>query len=432
MRERKTVEMFAFELFVVILMLIAYPLMVESVPPANSISMKIVNNAGAALEVYWIDTISGSRELVRQTSKPLRNGTDANINSYNSHQFVARFSKHLEGVEAFFTKGPSEESVVITYDRETKQLKAKQITKFHEIMDLIDAATVTCNEHAAGDEFSNCITGQVMQDIDRLTNTKQEMMKYRDVMAPSLRDYVCADPKVNISEKIHSDSATVDKRRYVADVYLDTPESKIWVVNGAITKRECDAISNGAVDAASAVVTGADGVGTTVAVDGGVSKKHYNVDVEYPDEEAAWPVFARALTITSQVTKLSLDAKGQDPLEIVSLEEGAEEGVQCSGTCDGTAYKPGSRVASAILFCEVPTSGGLVHFPKSDVILKPNFGSGVFYSYKNAESDHMDDGYVEHSICPITAGTQTSVRVHMRLYTPTAASTAAAAAAAGR
>ena len=47
----------------------------DAVPP-GSVIMKIVNNAGAPIELFWINVFEKDRPLLKQTSKPIRNNTD--------------------------------------------------------------------------------------------------------------------------------------------------------------------------------------------------------------------------------------------------------------------------------------------------------------------------------------------------------------------
>eukprot|EP01032_Pedospumella_encystans_P033825 gene33825-38226_t len=169
-----------------------------AVPPVNSIPVKIINHAGAPIEVYWIDTFSNDGTIVKQTAKPLRNSSDAHINSYDGHQFVAKFLNEVEGAEAYFTKGPSEETVIVEYDTESNVMTARQITKFDEIMDLINEATKTCN-NLEDSTFTDCIKSKVVEEAKRLTDTTNEIRRYRDLMSPRLNSYVCADDMANVS-----------------------------------------------------------------------------------------------------------------------------------------------------------------------------------------------------------------------------------------
>jgi hypothetical protein len=53
-------------------------------------------------------------------------------------------------------------------------------------------------------------------------------------------------------------------------------------------------------------------------------------------------------------------------------------------------------------------------FPKSDVVIRPSVGMGVFFTYKHANSSETDDGYTQHGLCPVQAGQHTVVSLHLR------------------
>ena len=76
----------------------------------------------------------------------------------------------------------------------------------------------------------------------------------------------------------------------------------------------------------------------------------------------------------------------------------------CDGTCDGTLHHPAGRVATAVLYCKTPERGGATTFTKADVFINPKPGMATFFSYKDPSSGHMDDGFTEHSGCPVIDG----------------------------
>jgi hypothetical protein len=47
--------------------------------------------------------------------------------------------------------------------------------------------------------------------------------------------------------------------------------------------------------------------------------------------------------------------------------------------------------------------GGATSFTKSDIFVVPKRGAATFFSYKGPDG-RMDDGYTEHSGCPVTEG----------------------------
>ena len=76
----------------------------------------------------------------------------------------------------------------------------------------------------------------------------------------------------------------------------------------------------------------------------------------------------------------------------------------CDGTCDGSLHHKAGRVATAVLYCKTPERGGATTFTKADVFINPKPGMATFFSYKDVNSGHMDDGFTEHSGCPVIDG----------------------------
>jgi len=186
-----------------VLLLIAASSVFGEVAPRGSISMKVVNNAGAPLTLSWInifepvDPATGQHPLVPQTQKPIRNSTDISINSYNTHSFIAQFLYPVEGVEgAVFTKGPDEETVTVAFDG--TRLTATQLTKRDEVMIKARNATQVCGKHRAkgtgpGGAFEQCLSGGLVHDVLKMEEEKAQIVKYRNLMSSRLRNYTCED-----------------------------------------------------------------------------------------------------------------------------------------------------------------------------------------------------------------------------------------------
>jgi hypothetical protein len=63
---------------------------------------------------------------------------------------------------------------------------------------------------------------------------------------------------------------------------------------------------------------------------------------------------------------------------------------------------------------QVADAGGTLMFPKADIVIRPTPGMGVFFAYKPANGTDMDDGYTEHSLCPVRGGRQVVASLHAR------------------
>lgn len=169
----------------------------------------------------------------------MRNNTETSINSYNGHQFVARFLNHIDGVEAKFTKGPREERIIVTYDELTGEMNAKVTSKFDEIKEAVSASAKLCS-NLKGEKYSECIADQIAEDVNRISDSKILMQKFRDLTADRLRNYTCADEALQSSTPIGTVHQNVQGQLYRIDELMDTSHAKIWTVDNFIKDEECE------------------------------------------------------------------------------------------------------------------------------------------------------------------------------------------------
>lgn len=410
-------------LFVVCLLLSTHLWTVNvcNAAPVGSVTMRVVNHAGAPIELYWIDTFTPKKtgktepNLVKQTTKPIRNNSDTSINSYNTHEFLVRFLTPIEGAEARFAKGPREEVVTVTYDPDTNTMTAKQTTKFDEIMDTIKGATTSCGESdLRGEAFSACVANAVIDDVNRLTDSKARLQKYRDAMSSRLRNLTCADDTMNTTKPIDTKKYEVDGKLYDAQVLLDLPGAKIWYIENFITDEECDVLKkHGGPKLRRATVAAEDGT-SIVSENRKANQASYNLHQKNRESDPLWPLFNRVLAITNSHTGLRLKPDGQEDFTIIQYNVADQYTPHCDGTCDNTMHLPGGRVATAVLYCHVAERGGGTTFTKADVFVKPVKGMVTFFSYKDVKDGRMDEGYTEHSGCPVLEGEKWITTMWMR------------------
>jgi hypothetical protein len=61
-----------------------------------------------------------------------------------------------------------------------------------------------------------------------------------------------------------------------------------------------------------------------------------------------------------------------------------------------------------------PTKGGQTIFTRSNILVRPKLGSATFFSYLGPDG-RMDDGFTEHSGCPVLEGEKWITTSWMRL-----------------
>ena len=61
-------------------------------------------------------------------------------------------------------------------------------------------------------------------------------------------------------------------------------------------------------------------------------------------------------------------------------------------------------LTSKAYYCDVPAKGGATNFRNSGLHIVPTAGSASFFSYIDPETMTMDNGFTEHSGCPVVEG----------------------------
>ena len=65
------------------------------------------------------------------------------------------------------------------------------------------------------------------------------------------------------------------------------------------------------------------------------------------------------------------------------------------------------------MYCEVPSVGGGTTFSNANVFVRPTKNGASIFSYKGRDG-LMDEGYTEHSGCPVIEGEKWITTVWMR------------------
>lgn len=264
---------------------------VEMVPinyaPFNTTAMTAVNDAGASIEIFWFNPYS--EELINQTPHPIRIGTEKLFNCYEGHEFVARFQDHIEGVETKWVKLHREERVIITYDPDENKMHSQQLTIVDKVKDMINTAKSECGTEKVT-ALAPCVNSYLMKEMNVWQTLKENTKKSRDGMAGRLASYICNDPDVEPTKPIDFNSRLrIGRREYIVDYYLDLPESKIYVIDGFITQKQCDHLSSHMTPYDDAVVVSQDGAAESTASGDEISRPRrywYDVDGVYPSNSA--------------------------------------------------------------------------------------------------------------------------------------------------
>jgi hypothetical protein len=382
-------------------------------PPANSIPVKIVNRANAALDLHWINTFEVHRPLVRQVSKPIRNNSDTTINSYDTHEFlISYYDKKLSNFKhVTFVKGSTEETVTVYSNngKEPGNLQLVKTTKYDNIKDTIKGATIQCAYLQDPDDFDACLADIVAIQVNELETSISELRKYRNRIAEKLRNYTCADTSLNSTEPLFVETMGLGGKsgrkemNVEVETHLNLPASKIWVAHNFVTEDECDVLMKyGNPRLKRATIAAEDGT-SIISTTRKAQQASYNFPQNNPDKDPLWDLYNRIFEFVNIKTPYNISPPGQEEFAIIQYNEEDEYGAHCDADCAGETFTTRGRVATAVLYCKVAEKGGGTSFSKADVFVKPRKGDVTFFAYKG-DDNLMDTGYTEHSGCPIIQG----------------------------
>lgn len=409
-------------------------------------SIQFVNESGKRIEVQWVHPDTG--EMVLQSSPFIFNGATFNLNSFVGHTFQLR---EIPGKKSGACGDLGEETtcrtdmVTVSENEEQVVLIKKSVVAIHaddktRARDSAGELMAYCRENAREklqdsnlteesaaqllDDMAGCIEESVANKLAEANEEVVFQAKIRKEIAEKWENYTCADLKVESSEP-KENSTWVNKkefRRYNVGKFLDRNEAKIHVIEDFITAEECEAMGSAAQPRLHRA---------SVADESGGSKfsearkaLQAGIKVRWNLENEGDPIAAlsrRVYDYTNYATGYGLEEFGQEDLMSIqyfgrNYESGEEPDrytPHCDGDCTGLKHKDGGRVATMVMYCEIPEEGGATQFRNSGIHIKPKFGMATFFSYMGLD-EKMDTGFTEHSGCPVTKGDKKIVTQWMR------------------
>mmetsp|Transcript_1189 Transcript_1189/g.4025 ORF Transcript_1189/g.4025 Transcript_1189/m.4025 type:complete len:424 (+) Transcript_1189:168-1439(+) len=396
------------------LVLLLLPLAARAGAP--QVQLKVKNRAGAPVDVYWVSLFKPG-DLQRQTTSSIRNASETNINSFETHEFQVKWASGRGPVNEFaqFKMGKHDATVTVFPDDEAG-LRVEYRDSFDDAFDSINATVEHCvaslDPAASKDDFVGCVAGGVMAEMDRVQTKVEDTQRYHKALAARIRNYTCSDPSLETTTPESSFTWRYDGHTIRAHKLLDTPHAKIMHLENMVTQTECDMFRTHAAPLLTrATVASEDG---TSIVSEARKAKQASYDVSMKPGHTMTLLRQRVFAFTNDQTGYNLQFDGQEGFTVIVYDEGDEYTSHCDGACAGEEFNPGGRVATMVLYCETADEGGGTVFPRSDIFIKPKVGDAAWFAYLGPDGK-MDDGLTEHSGCPITAGKKSVTTAWMRL-----------------
>ncbi|EEC49517.1 predicted protein [Phaeodactylum tricornutum CCAP 1055/1] len=346
--------------------------------------LEFVNRSGERISVDWLNPLTGQPVLL---GAPV-NGETIPLDSFVNHTFAIRQHQDGQKVKRFETP-----SLSTTHTRTLEAPTTKSSLRAIESLQ-------TCLEY---------YTALILEDKNEELAFQAQV---REQISALAENHTCADPMRTTTEPIEMRSwRYLDEDPRTVQVLHNRPSSQIHVLEGFISPEECQAIK----DAAAPKLhrgTVADGKGGSKLSE---SRKAWQagVGVDYSHKNAISDLKKRLFAYTNEVTGFNMNLDGQeDIMSIQYFGDGVGNPTpdrytpHCDGECNGMPHKRGGRVATMVMYCDIPEIGGGTNFQHSNVFVAPTIGAAAFFSYMNNDTGLHETGFTTHSGCPVLEGTK--------------------------
>jgi hypothetical protein len=375
--------------------------------------------------------------MVLQSTPDILAGASFALNSYVGHTFQIRElpgkkSGVCEGQDqtcriGTFTVNSNNDQVIVVQEgivvehTDSKSIAQKSATNL--LSTCKESATKQLadgqNAESILSSLTDCVKGGIAKEIERANEEITFQATVRKSMAGLLENYTCADEGLNTTEP--RETRYWEGRE--VKVMIERPASKIHVVEDFITEEECRAVE----EAAKPILhdaTVADGSGGSVLSESRKAKQagikvHWDKEA---DGDAIARLSRRVYNYVNHVLPFNIQHNGQEDLmSIQYFGRGPEDDKpdrympHCDGDCNGLDFKPGNRMATMVMYCDIPLVGGATNFRNSGVHVKPTRYAATFFGYIDPVTMKMDDGFTEHSGCPVIEGEKKIVTQWVRL-----------------
>lgn len=269
------------------------------------------------------------------------------------------------------------------------------------------------------DSLSDCVEKGIVDEIEKANEEVAFQAQVRTDMAELLEEYTCADETLNTTEPIRTEYW----RDMEVGIMMERSSFKIHTIDNFVTPEECLAVEEVAApileDAEVADGSGGGEISESRKAKQAGIKVHWDKEA---DGDLISRLSRRVFDYVNHVLPFDIKENGQEDLmSIQYFGRGPEDEApdqympHCDEDCTGWAFKTGTRMATMVMYCEVPDRGGATNFRNANVHIKPKQFAATFFSYIDPVSMKMDNGFTEHSGCPVIEGNKKIVTQWVRL-----------------
>mmetsp|Transcript_13032 Transcript_13032/g.24895 ORF Transcript_13032/g.24895 Transcript_13032/m.24895 type:complete len:466 (-) Transcript_13032:352-1749(-) len=406
-------------------------------------SIQIMNESGRRTEVHWVHPETG--EMVLQSTPDILHGASFALNSYVGHTFEVReLAAKKTGVCAgedmtcrvdHFTVNSNQDQVIMIKDGVDVEHTDSKTIASKSASTLLDDCKSTAKSHLSSDpasainileDLTKCVQKGIAVEIERANEEIAFQATVRKDMAALVENYTCADESLNTTEAKRTEyweSGGKVRRRMKVNVMIDRPASRIHTIENFLTEDECRAVEEAAApllhDATVADGSGGSKLSESRKAQQAGIKVHWEKELE---GDLIARLSRRVYDYVNHVLPFEIQENGQEDLmSIQYFGRGPDDEApdrympHCDGDCNGLDFKPGNRMATIVMYCDVPEVGGATRFRNSNIHIRPKKYAATFFSYIDPVSMKMDNQFTEHSGCPVVEGEKKIVTQWVRL-----------------
>jgi len=398
--------------------------------------IQIINETGRRLEVFWVSVDTG--ELIPTLPAPVVAGATASLNSFMTHTFELR---EMPSTKTGECSGENNVCHAVRFTVNENQNQAIYVMKDYSVhhhddttraKDVTVNLIATCEDRAKSsisdgtstldeteniiNELLSCVKKTVVTKIKKSMDEVNYQAKLRMSMADKWENYTCKDDTLPTSPTLREykwNDEKNDNNAIQVDVLHEKASSQVHFIHDFITDDECNAMEEAAKPKLhQATVASGDG-GSKItesrkAMQAGIQ---VNWDKE-KDGDLIAKLSRRVYDYNNYVTGLNIDEFGQENLMSIQYTGRGEDEEKpdrymphCDGDCEaGLPHRNGTRVATMVMYCDIPTKGGATNFKNAGVHVKPKKNGAVYFLYMNPENHIMDKSFTIHSGCPVIEG----------------------------
>ena len=263
-------------------------------------------------------------------------------------------------------------------------------------------------------QLENCLSLGAAPSLKRSSDQVHFEAQVRREVSRSIEEFTCNNDMAESTPDLDIRQWTSQKDNITRSVHvkLDRPATRIHVIDAFASPLECAAMEER--------VEGHLGPATTADGKGGFQLNQHRKAQQayiYPDwtqEDSGDLVLRlnrRIFDYANDELGLNISPEGQEPLmSIQYFGRGNNDtapdryNAHCDGICEGGPLRHAGRMATMVVYCTVPEKGGMTNFNNAGVTIKPVAGSAIFFSYIDPLTKTADNGFSQHSGCPVYKG----------------------------